>query len=269
MNKKMPNIKPKIVAVIQARMGSTRLPKKAIKTILDKTLIEWAKYRLEFSKNVDKIVLSTADTKDNDILAVHAEEIDLEYYRGNETDLVSRLLETARKFSADAIVRITGDCPLVDPKMVDSLVGKYLEDPKNIDYVCNILPPTYPDGMDIEVISLVALEKLDKEVKDKLYREWLTTTIMENPDKYKIINVPYEKNISDLRLTVDYPEDFELTEKIFSSLHKEGEIFFMEDILELFKKEPGLIEINKNRVDQGIINNIRSAEFHNLKSANK
>jgi len=264
----MQNTKLKIVAVIQARMGSTRLPKKAIKKILGKTLIEWAKYRLEFSKTVDKIVLSTADTKDNDILAEHAEKIGLEYYRGSENDLVSRLLETAKKFSADAIVRITGDCPLVDPKMVDSLVEKYLKNPKNIDYVCNIFPPTYPDGMDIEIIPATTLKRLDKEVKNKLYREWLTTTMMENPDKYKIINVPYEKNISDLRLTIDYPEDFELAEKIFGSLHEEGKIFFMEDILELFKRDPGLTEINKNRVDQGIINNIRSAEFHNLKSAN-
>lgn len=264
----MQNIKLKIVAVIQARMGSTRLPKKAIKKILDKTLIEWAKYRLQFSKTVDQIVLSTAGTKDNDVLAEHAEKIGLEYYRGSENDLVSRLLETAKKFSADAIVRITGDCPLVDPKMVDSLIEKYLKNPKNIDYVCNILPPTYPDGMDVEIISSAALERLNKEVKNKLYREWLTTTIMENPDKYRILNVPYEKNISDLRLTVDYLEDFELAEKIFKSLHEEGKIFFMEDILELFKKEPSLMEINKNRVDQGIINNIRSAEFHSLKKNN-
>jgi len=264
----MQNTKLKIVAVIQARMGSTRLSKKAIKKILGKTLIEWVRYRLQFSQMVDQIVLSTADTAENDVLAEHAEKIGLEYYRGSESDLISRLLETAKKFSADAIIRITGDCPLVDPKMVDGLVKKYLEDPENIDYVCNILPPTYPDGMDIEIISPAALKKLDKEVKNKLYREWLTTTIMENPDKYRILNVPYERNISDLRLTVDYPEDFELAEKIFKNLHEEGKIFFMEDILQLFKKEPSLIGINKNRIDQGIINNIRSAEFHNLKKNN-
>ena len=264
----MQNTKLKIVAVIQARMESTRLPRKALKKILGKTLIEWIYYRLSFCNKIDEIVLSTSINKENDELVDLAEEIGLEYYRGSEMNLVSRLYETAKKFSADAIVRITGDCPLVDPRIVDNLVEKYLKDSKNIDYVCNVLPPTYPDGMDVEIISSEILEKLDKEVKDQLYREWITTTIMENPDKYRILNVPYEKNISDLRLTVDYPEDFELAEKIFRSLHWEGKIFFLEDILRLFKKDPSLIEINKNRVDLGIINNVRSAEFHNLKKNN-
>ena len=261
----MQNTKLKIVAVIQARMGSTRLPQKAIKKILGKTLIEWAKYRLQFCETVDQIVLSTADTEDNDVLAEHAKKIGLEYYRGSEKDLVSRLLETARNFSADAIVRITGDCPLVDSKILDSLVDKYLENPKNIDYVCNILPPTYPDGMDVEIISSEILEKLDKEVKDQLYREWITTTIMENPDRFKILNFPYKKNISDLRLTVDYPEDFELTEKIFENLHQEGNSFYLEDILEFLKKNPELVKINEKWADKGIANNYRSAEFHRLK----
>lgn len=265
----MQNTKPKIVAVIQARIGSTRLPQKAIKKILGKTLIEWAKYRLEFCKNVDQVVLCTANTKDNDILAEHAAEIGLECYRGSEMDLVSRIYETAGKYSADAIVRITGDCPLVDPTIVDNLIEKYLKDWKNIDYVCNVLPPTYPDGMDVEIISAKALEKLDQDIKNELYREWITTTLMENPDKYKTLNVPYEKDISDLRLTVDFPEDFELTERIFENLHEEGKIFGLEDILELFEKKPELIKINENRVDKGIVNNYRSAEFHKLKKNSK
>ena len=264
----MQNIKPKIVAIIQARMGSTRLPQKAMRKILGKTLVEWARYRLQFCKNVDQIVLSTADTKDNDILVEHAKNIGLEYYRGSEKDLVSRLSETARKFSANAIVRITGDCPLVDPAIVDNLIKEYLKDWENTDYVCNVLPPTYPDGMDVEIISIKALEKLDRDIKDNLYREWITTTLMENPDKYKTLNIPYKKNISSLRLTVDYPEDFELTEKILRKLHKEGEVFFLEDVLELFKKEPELIKINENRVDKGIVDNYRSAEFHSLKKNN-
>jgi len=261
----MQNTKLKIVAVIQARMESTRLPRKALKKILGKTLIEWIYYRLSFCNKIDEIVLSTSINKENDELVDLAEEIGLEYYRGSEMDLVSRLYETAKKFSADAIVRITGDCPLVDPRIVDNLVEKYLKDSKNIDYVCNVLPPTYPDGMDVEIISSEILEKLDKEVKDQLYREWITTTIMENPDRFKILNFPYKKNISDLRLTVDYPEDFELTEKIFENLHQEGNSFYLEDILEFLKKNPELVKINEKWADKGIANNYRSAEFHRLK----
>jgi spore coat polysaccharide biosynthesis protein SpsF len=256
----------KVVGIIQARMGSTRLPNKALRKIKDKTLIEWIKYRLSFCNKIDQIVLATADTPENDPLEDLARNIDLEYYRGSEKDLVSRLFETAKKFNADAIVRITGDCPLVDPAIVDKLVSEYRKRPDELDYVCNVLPPTFPDGMDVEVISFAALKRLNDEVADPLYREWITTTLMENPDKYKILNIPYKNNLSYLRLTVDYPEDFELTEIIFNKLHKEREVFTMKDILKLFKKDPDLIKINEKWVDKTILNNIRGAEFHNLKS---
>jgi len=260
----MPNIKKNLVAVIQARMGSTRLPQKALKKIKDRTLIEWIKYRLSFCKEVDKVVFATSENKDNDPLAQHAEEIGLDYFRGSENDLIDRLLKTARKFKADAIVRITGDCPLVDPSLVDKLVKIY-RGKENIDYITNVLPPTFPDGIDIEIISTKTLERLDKEVKNPLYREWITTTIMENLDKFNILNISNEENLFHLRLTVDYLEDFELVEKIIGKLHQEGKIFYLRDILDLFKKEPNLIKINEKWVDNNLVNNIRSNEFHNLK----
>lgn len=255
----------KIVAVIQARMGSTRLPSKALKKIEDRTLIAWIKYRLSFCKGVDQIVLSTADTEENDVLAKHAEEIGLEYFRGNEADIVTRLLETAKKFKADAIIRVTGDCPLVDPGILDEMIKVYRENINGADLVTNIFPPTFPDGIDLEIIPFKTLERLNWEVNNSLYREWITTTIMENADKYRILNISNEDNLQSLRLTVDYPEDFQLVKEIFFKLHKEGNIFGLSDILELFAKEPALININKNRVDNGINSNIRSEEFHNLK----
>lgn len=254
-----------MVGIIQARMGSTRLPKKVLRKIMDKTLIEWIKYRLSFCNEINQIVLATANTPENDPLENLARSIGLEYYRGSEKDLVSRLFEAAKKFNADAVVRITGDCPLVDPTIIDKLVSEYRKKPE-LDYVCNVLPPTFPDGMDVEVISLAALKRLNNEVADPLYREWITTTLMENPDKYKVLNIPYRNNLSYLRLTVDYPEDFELTEIIFNKLHKGRKVFTMEDILKLFKKEPDLIKINEKWVDKTILNNIRGTEFHNLKS---
>jgi spore coat polysaccharide biosynthesis protein SpsF len=268
----MPNTKEnkqKIVAVIQARMGSKRLPKKALKKINGKTLIEWVKYRLSFSKEIDQIVLSTADNRANDPLAKLARAIGLGYYRGSENDLVSRIYETAKKFKADAIVRITGDCPLVDPALVDKMIKIYRKKSPNMDYVSNVLPPTFPDGSDIEIISTKTLKRLDREVKNPLYREWITTTIMENPKKFKIYTLKNGKNLSFLRLTVDYPEDFKLAKIIFSRLHKEDRVFSLKDILALLKKEPALIKINEKRVDKGLLNNIRSAEFHSLKNKSK
>lgn len=258
----------KIIAIIQARMGSKRLPKKALKKIAGKTLIEWIKYRLSFCRQVDQIVLSTADTKENDPLTKLAESIGLEYYRGSENDLVSRIYETAKKFKADAVVRITGDCPLVDPGLVDKMIKVYRKKSPRIDYITNVLPPTFPDGSDIEIISFKTLERLDREVKNPLYREWITTTIMENPKKFKIYNLKNNKNLSFLRLTVDYPEDFKLAKIIFTKLHKEKKVFGLGDILNLLKKEPSLIKINEKWVDKGVLNNIRSTEFHNLKKIN-
>lgn len=263
----MQNTKPKIVAVIQARMGSTRLPGKVLKKILGKTLIEWIYYRLSFCKKIDKVVLSTSISEENDELADLAEKIGLEYYRGSEMDLVSRLHETAKKFFADAIVRITGDCPLVDPRIVDELVLKYLNDPGNTDFVTNVFPATYPDGMDVEIIPIKTLEKLDNEIKDTLRRGWITATIMENPDKYKIINLPFKENLYNLRLTVDYTEDFELAEIIFKELHKEDNIFGLEEILDLLKTRPELVEINEKWTDKTIVNNIRSKAFNDEKNA--
>ncbi|MBU0660587.1 glycosyltransferase family protein [Patescibacteria group bacterium] len=259
------DIRKKVVAVIQVRMGSTRLPQKALLKIHKKTAIEWIKYRLSFCKEVDQVVLSTSDTAENDPLEILAGELGLGIYRGKEADLVDRLYQTAKKFNADAIVRVTGDCPLIDPHIVDTLIGVYRTNIGEYDHITNIFPPTYPDGLDIEVMPFSTLDRLNTEVDNSLYREWITTTIMEQPDKFRIKNISYTKNMSYLRMTLDYIEDLELIEQILIRLHQEGKVFFLEDILELLQKEPSLVAINKNRIDQGILDNIRSAEFHELK----
>ena len=234
---------------------------------MGKTLIEWIYYRLRFCQELNQIILATADTPENDILAGHAQAIDLAVFRGSEQDLISRLLGAAKEFNADAVVRITGDCPLVDVQLVDNLAAVWREKP-SLEYVCNIFPPTFPDGLDIEVISRAALERLDREIKDELHREWLTTNFLENPTQFKIKNISSEDNLSQWRLTVDYPEDFELAEKIFEKLHQPGQIFGLKEILALFKEEPVLPAINEKWVDKDILKNIRSAEFHQLKNNN-
>lgn len=256
----------KVVAVIQVRMGSTRLPGKAFIKMHGKTAIEWIIYRLSFSREIDQVVLSTSDTPENDPLEHLAQQLGLEYYRGSEQDLVDRLYQTAKKFQADAIVRITADCPLVDPEIVDQLVRIYRDTPDTVDHITNTFPPTYPDGLDVEVMPFSTLERLHKEVKNPLYREWITTTIMENPHTFQIVNISYTENFSYLRITLDYAEDLQLIEQIFMQLHKEGEVFTMNHMLDLFRRDSALIDINKQRIDQSILNNIRSSEFHTLKS---
>jgi len=255
----------KIVAIIQARIGSKRLPRKILKKIGNRTIFEWIYYRLMFCNKLDQIVLSTSDSIENKVLIDIAQKHGLKHYAGSEIDLVDRMYKTAKKFNASAIVRITGDCPLVDPFIVDSLILKYLSK-QPIDYASNSFPPTFPDGMDVEIISFKTLERLFNEVKDPLYREWITITIMKNPEKFKIFNMTQNTDMSNFRLTVDYSEDFELIKKIINSMHEEGNIFYLSDIIKFLKENPELILINKNRVDSIVINNIRSKSFADAKN---
>jgi spore coat polysaccharide biosynthesis protein SpsF len=261
----MINKEKKVIATIQARLGSKRMPKKVLRKILNKTMIEWINYRLSFCNEVDEIVLITSELKENDPLIDLADSIGLQYYRGSEEDLISRHFETVKKFKADALIRITGDCPLVDPVLVDKMVKEYRENHEKFDYVCNVFPATFPDGLDIDIIPFSTLERLNAEVKDPLYREWITTTLVENPKSFRIKNITNNPDLSNLRLTLDYEEDFELINNIFTKLHKDGKVFILKDILELFKKEPDLAKINEKRIDSTVVNNFRSKEFQNLK----
>ncbi len=236
--------KVNVLAVIQARMGSTRLPGKVLKTIAGKTMIERIFDRLKACNEVDTIALATSTNKENDALAEHATHIGLATYRGNENDLISRHGEALRKFKGDALIRITADCPLVDPLIVDEMVKLFRKSP-DFDLVTNIFPRSFPKGLDIEIISSEAFAKLDKDVTDPYYRELLTYYIMEHPQTFRIMNFPYEKDLSLLRWTVDYQEDLEFVEKIYDTLLKEKPIFTMQDVLTLLEEHPELSKINE------------------------
>ncbi len=259
----------RVIACIQARMGSTRLKKKALRKILGKTLIEHIFLRLKKAKELDGIVLSTSLNRENDVLTRHAKEIGLEYYRGSEKDLISRLYQTAKKFRADAIVRITGDCPLVAPELVDKMIKIYRRKTKKIDLVTNIFPPTFADGLDVEVLSLAVLKQLNTEVKEVLGREWLTCHIMENPERFQIYNLKNSVNLSSMRWTVDYPEDLAFVEEIFKAFDGEDKIFTLRDVLNFLEKNPQILKINANRIDKTIARGIRSAAYHKLIKGNK
>lgn len=270
MSKKnnMAENRKKIIAVIQGRIGSTRLPKKVLINIAGKTPIEWIKYRLSFAKEINGAILAAADNIENNPVAELGEKLGLPVFRGSELDLVGRLLRAAKKFEADAIVRITADCPLVDPEIVDLLATEYRCNP-DADLITNVFPPTFPDGLDVEIISRRALLRLDKEVKDPLKREWITANMMDNPEKFKIVNIKNAGDLSSLRLTLDYPEDLELISLVFTKLHKSGTIFGLGDIIELFKREPSAAEINAVRKDLKIVDGIRSGAYHEAKKNEK
>ena len=276
-NKKKPNFRKgrrlRVIACIQARMGSTRLKGKVLRKILGRTVIRHIFTRLEVAREIDDIILSTSSRKENDVLVEEAKDIGLKYYRyrGDENDIVARLYWTAKKFKADAVVHVNADCPLVDPGLLDKMVRLYRRRYKELDFVTNNLHPTFPHGLDAEIFSFATLkESFNGLKKGDIHREWLTPYVMQNPKKFRTYSFKNPINLSSLRWTLDYPEDLKLIRAIYAELYKENNVFTISDILNLLKQKPRLLKINAKRIDRVIRNGIRSkAYFSLIKKINK
>lgn len=239
----------KVVCCVQARMGSTRLPGKVMLPILGRPVIWHVVNRLRHSRLIDEIVISTSANPLDDVIGNFARSEGISCYRGKENDLMDRLYQTAKLFNANAIVRITADCPLIDPKVVDTVVKKFLDNAEKVDYVSNIIKRTFPDGLDTEVIGYEALHKAWQEVTDEFWREWATMYFVENPQKFRLMNVEYFRDLSKLRWTLDYREDLEFIREVYKHLYSNNEnIFYMEDILKLLEQRPEIAEINSKYV---------------------
>jgi len=231
----------KTIAIIQARMGSKRFPKKMTAEIGKTPLIAHVIRRVRKSGLVDKIVLATSTKPENQELLDIAEKEGIEGYAGSEDDVLDRFYQAAKKYGAEEIVRITGDCPLLDPKIIDAVIEKFRQ--SDADYASNILPPTYPDGLDVEVFSFNALEKTWKNTKLKSEREHVTAYITEEKGDFKTVNVENEEDLSKIRLTVDEKEDLEAIKRIAEKLGNED--FHLVDIMEILEKHPEIMDINK------------------------
>ena len=176
----------KIVAIVQARMGSTRLPGKALKLITGKAMIEILLSRLSLSKEINKIVVAIPESEDNNLLQLAVESLGFSCYRGSEKDVLNRFYNSAKFVSADVIVRITGDCPLVDSILVDECIREYKN--SNVDYFSNTDPATYPDGLDIEVMSFESIKRANNETDSDFDREHVTPYI-RNSDSFSKASV--------------------------------------------------------------------------------
>ncbi len=239
-------LKPNIIAIIQARMGSSRLPGKVMMDIVGKPLLWHIVNRLKYSKLINKIVVATGNGEENDVIEGLCKRYNIDYYRGSEEDLIDRYYQTSKLFDADVVVRAPADCPLVDPEIVDKVIDFFLKNINSYDYVNNSRPHiTYPHGLDVETFSFCLLEKLWREIKDPFRREWFTTVIFENPEKYKISCLKNDVDLSHLRLTVDYKEDLELIRYIFQNLFTDNVCFSLKDILELYSRNQKMFNINQ------------------------
>ncbi|MDD4990294.1 MAG: glycosyltransferase family protein [Candidatus Pacebacteria bacterium] len=244
--------------IIQARVSSTRLPKKVLKPILGATTIEREIERVKKTKFCQKIILAIPDGKKDNALEIAGKKSRVLVYRGSEHDVLDRFYQAAKKFNLEHIVRITGDCPLFDWQICDEVINFYLQN--KYDYVSNVRPPTFPDGLDVEVFSFKALEKSWKNAKLKLEREHITLYIASHPEIFKIGNLKRSgKDLSALRLTLDESKDLVLIRKIYRALYKKKKYFDLDDILKLFGQRPELLKINQSiKRNEGLLKSIKN-----------
>jgi glutamate-1-semialdehyde 2,1-aminomutase len=234
----------KIVVIVQARMGSTRLPNKVMKPIDGIPMIELLLSRLARATEVDQIIVATSVDERNLPLVEHVRKLGYICEQGSEHDVLDRYVQAAKNHNADVLVRITGDCPLVDPELVDEVIRRFkIED---VDYLCNNYPPTYPDGLDIEVCTFKALEQARQETNDKFDREHVTP-YLRKPGKFKIATMQNNEDFSSLRWTVDEPADFEVIKKVFKHFHPRTDFTWCE-ILTLQAEQPKLFNINQHLI---------------------
>lgn len=233
---------PRVVAIIQARMGSTRLPGKTLAAISGTPLLLHIINRIKASKTVDAIIIATTRLPEDNILESLAADHHIAYYRGSTDDVLDRFYQAAKICEADVIVRITADDPFKDPEILDLCCRSLLEHP-DLDYVSNTMKPTYPEGLDVEVFRFPALETAWKQAKLPSEREHVTPFIWKNPGKFHCMNIEHDVDLSGYRWTLDYPEDLQFTQTIYEKLNDKG-IFYMRDILDLLRKYPDLSNIN-------------------------
>jgi len=234
-----------IVAIIQARMDSTRLPGKAMLKVCEKPLLEHMVDRVLRSKKIEKIIVATTTNKIDDVIVEFCKLKGIDYFRGSREDVLGRYKQAADYTEASIIVRLTSDCPLIDPKIIDRGINIYLNN--NYDFVSNItpLPRTYPIGMDVEIFSYQILTKTDSQAKKPSEREHVTFFVRKNPKDYKIFRFDYKENLSNFRLVIDYFEDFEVMRSILEELYPKNQNFTLEDIIKWAKQNPKIIKKNQ------------------------
>jgi spore coat polysaccharide biosynthesis protein SpsF len=232
----------KIVAIIQARMGSTRLPGKVMMDLFGEPVLVRDVNRLQRSELLDEIAIATTTLSADDQIVSLCKERGWQYFRGDENDVLDRYYQAAWTFNADVIVRITSDCPMIETEIVDRLIREFLARP-DIDYASNTLPPrTFPRGLDTEVMTFEALERAWMEDKDPKLREHVTPYIYRNPNKFKIQSVVNDTDLSFHRWTLDTPEDLAFIRTVYEYFGNDD--FTWTDVVEYLEKHPEVSKIN-------------------------
>lgn len=234
----------KIGCIVQARMGSTRLPGKVLMQINNKPILYHLIKQLEFSKEINKVVIATTTLEEDLEIVKFAKKNNIEFFIGSNNDVLDRYYQCAKEFSFSVIVRITGDNPLIDPLIVDKVIRCFKDNTH--DYVSNTMFRTFPYGTEVEVFSFNALEKAWKNARKPSEREHVTSFIYKNKTKFKTFNLTNKINLSRFRWTVDRLNDLKLVKKIISKNNKFP--ITTEVILKILKENPDLIKINEKNI---------------------
>lgn len=237
------NTKARVVAIIATRFFSARLPGKVLMDVMGKPILQHIIERLRKCQLIDQIVVAIANEKDSPILAF-VEKYDIENFVGDELDVLDRVYRTAKEYQAKVVVRICCDRVMIDPQVVDRVISFYLNN--EVDYVSNCLAPSYPQGLVVEVFSFNALKTAWQNAKEAYQREHVTIYIYEHPEIFRLANVKNDKDLSYMRWTVDVKEDLEFAREVYRRLYRDDEVFLMDDVLALLRREPELMEINKS-----------------------
>ncbi|HEV2480680.1 MAG TPA: glycosyltransferase family protein [Puia sp.] len=242
MNEKAP-----IITVIQTRRGSSRLPDKVLMPVQGKPLFLRQVERVAAARLAGRIIVATTLDPPDDVIEEICRQEGLDCFRGHATDVLDRHYQAALQFPADAVIKIPSDCPLIDPAVIDRVIGFYFTHLSDFDFVSNLHPATYPDGNDVEIMPFATLERAWREARRPMEREHTTPYIWENPDLFRIGNVVMEGGVDHSmthRFTIDYAEDYAFIRTVFDELYPGNPRFGVAEILELLERRPEIYAIN-------------------------
>jgi len=231
---------PNLVAIVQARMGSSRLPGKVLAGIEGAPMLELIVRRVRQAAQIRTVVVATSVSPSDAPIAALCKQLGTTCFRGSEEDVLDRYYRAAQWIGADVVVRITGDCPLIDPSVVGKVVDRYLVG--GYDYVSNTCPPTFPDGLDVEAFSFDALERSWREARWSSEREHVTSYVRGHPELFRTANVEHDQDLSTMRWTVDCPRDLEFVRLVYRHVGKEA--FGMAEVLQVLALHPELVTVN-------------------------
>ncbi len=231
-----------ILAILQARVSSSRLPGKVLKPLLGKAMLLRQIERVQRASSVQRLLVATSTDASDDAIETLCRDAGVACFRGSLGDVLDRFYQAARPLAPKHVIRLTGDCPLADPALIDQLVAYYFDG--GFDYASNALVPSYPDGLDAEVFRFECLEQAWNEARLPSQREHVTPFINQQPGRYKLGNLRGESDLSHLRWTVDEPEDFDFVSRIYQALYAANPAFATADILRLLAENPELAGIN-------------------------